>query len=104
MGQDELKRKVRFKLTRDKHNWTVRRSYVSKGDKDKLPKEKWRIESHHPRLKFALKHMLDRLESEGYKPKGLEALVARVEEAEARVLAFCEERMEDAGAELETIP
>ncbi len=104
---DELKARVRFRLLREPNNWVVKRSYVSKGDATKLPAEHWKTESYHPSLKIALKHMLERLYAEGYSPKGVAALVARVELAEERVLAFCKAHLpedpEPVEAELEKI-
>ncbi len=100
---DELKSKVRFRLASGASNWTVRRSYVTKTVSETLPTEKWKIESYHPSFKTAAKHMLERLIAEGYRPKGLDALIARVEEAEKRILTFCEERCSDQDAEMESI-
>lgn len=100
---DELKSKVRFRLAHEPNNWTVRRSYVSRGTAETLPTDKWKIESYHPSFKAAAKHMLERLIAEGYKPKGLDALIARVEEAERRILAWCEERCTDPDAEMESL-
>ena len=100
---DELHNRVRFKLKRDTHNWIVMRSYLSKKDTKIAPDDLWKPESYHISLKFAARHMLERLVSEGYKPHGLEALVVRVEEAERRVLAFCAAYQENPDVEVRAI-
>ena len=101
---DELKKPARFRLVREPHNWTIKRSYVGKKDATKLPAEKWKTHSYHGTFKTAAKALLEALIAEGYKPKGLEQLVERVEEAERRVVQFVEDRIANKDAEAELIP
>ena len=101
---DDLTKRVRFRLEYASKNWKVLRSYAPRKAAEGLPPDKWANESYHPKFKDAALHMLDRLITEGYKPKGLEALVERVEEAERRVIAWCEAHEHDPNAELEAIP